>query len=158
MKLTLVIGVIGADMSNVIANMFATSNVSKEFQSIAVAIVVTMLGVSATIGQSLTSALITGPHPPSAMLIKDIGGNGLSGAVPRSQLAKGFHAAFWFGFGVSVVAAIVAMTLKIGTRGHKGDRDLREVPMTATTQITTSTVTSTARDNPEIIHRIQTKE
>jgi uncharacterized membrane protein YeaQ/YmgE (transglycosylase-associated protein family) len=66
-KLTLVIGVIGADMSNVIANMFATSNVSKEFQSIAVAIVVTMLGVSATIGQSITSALITGPdstlHP-----------------------------------------------------------------------------------------------
>ena len=61
MKLTLVIGVIGADMSNVIANMFATSNVSKEFQSIAVAIVVTMLGVSATIGQSITSALITGP-------------------------------------------------------------------------------------------------
>ena len=58
--LSLVIGVIGADMSNVVANMFATSNVSKEFQSIAVAIVVTMLGVSQTVGQSITSALITG--------------------------------------------------------------------------------------------------
>jgi len=53
------IGVIGADMSNVVANMFATSNVSKEFQSISVAIVVTMLSLSQTIGQSITSALIT---------------------------------------------------------------------------------------------------
>ena len=53
------IGVIGADLSNVVANMFATSNVSKEFQSISVAIVVTMLSLSQTIGQSITSALIT---------------------------------------------------------------------------------------------------
>jgi len=142
-------------MSNVIANMFATSNVSKEFQSMAVAIVVTMLSVSQTIGQSITSALITGPYPFASLII-DIGGNGLGGDVPISQLAKGFHAAFWFGFGTSIIAAILAMTLRIGTRGHKGDRDLREVPMTAITPITTSI--STARENTEIIHRIQTKQ
>ena len=155
LKSNIVIGVIGADMSNVVANMFATSNVSKEFQSIAVAIVVTMLGVSQTIGQSITSALITG-FPPPALLIIDIGGNGLSGDVPVDQLAKGFHAAFWFGFAVSIIAAVLAMTLRIGTRGHKGDRDLREVSMTQSNQDTTSI--STARDNTEIIHRIQTKQ
>jgi len=60
------IGVIGADMSNVVANMFATSNVSKEFQSISVAIVVTMLSLSQTIAQSITSALITS-NPPNVV-------------------------------------------------------------------------------------------
>jgi hypothetical protein len=59
MCLIVVIGVVGADLSNVVANMFATSNVSKEFQSISVAIVVTMLSMSQTIGQSIASALIT---------------------------------------------------------------------------------------------------
>jgi uncharacterized membrane protein YeaQ/YmgE (transglycosylase-associated protein family) len=58
--INLVIGVIGADLSNMVANMFATSNVSKEFQSISVAIVVTMIAMSQAIGQSISSALITG--------------------------------------------------------------------------------------------------
>jgi hypothetical protein len=62
-------------------------------------------------------------------LTLDIGGNGLSGNVPQAQLAKGFHAAFWFGFGASVIAALTAMTLRIGTRGHKGEKDLRNVAM-----------------------------
>jgi hypothetical protein len=52
-------GVIGADLSNVVANMFATSNVSKEFQSIAVAVVVTLISLSQTLGQSISSSLIT---------------------------------------------------------------------------------------------------
>jgi hypothetical protein len=137
-----VIGVFGADMSNVVANMFATSNVSKEFQSISVAIVMTMLAISQTIGQSIASALIT-----SCALIScadvDIGGNGLDENVPIDQLAKGFHAAFWFGLGFSTVAALLACTLKIGTRGHKGDRDNRDVAMN---QQTTATAISTGYD------------
>jgi hypothetical protein len=63
------------------------------------------------------------------VLIIDIGGNGLSGTIPIEQLAKGFHAAFWFGFGLSVIAACLAMTLKLGTRGHKGERDNRDAPI-----------------------------
>lgn len=128
-KLMTVIGVIGADLSNVVANMFATSNVSKEFQSISVAIVVTVLSLSQTIGQSIASALITGNLPTVIYLTVDIGGNGLSGTVPIEQLAKGFHAAFWLGFGVSVITAGLATTLKLGTRGHKGERDNRDTPI-----------------------------
>jgi hypothetical protein len=123
------IGVVGADMSNVVANMFATSNVSKEYQSISVAIVVTMLGMSQTISQAITSALITSKYPLYSALIGDIGGNGLSGDVPIPQLAKGYHAAFFFGLGCSIIAMVLAMTLKIGTRGHKGEKDLRDVQM-----------------------------
>jgi hypothetical protein len=137
-----VIGVVGADMSNVVANMFATSNVSKEFQSISVAIVVTMLSLSQTIAQSIASALITS-IPSYYGIDVDIGGNALDGNVPISQLAKGFHASFWFGFGCSVVAAVLAMTLKIGTRGHKGERDMREVSVT---QQTPQNVTSPMGD------------
>jgi len=111
-----------------VANMFATSNVSKEYQSIAVAIVVTILSLSSTIGQSISSSLITS-KPLYTFLIADIGGNALTGDVPEDQLVKGFHASFWFGFGASFVAMLISMTLQIGTRGHKGDKDLRDVAM-----------------------------
>lgn len=73
----------------------------------------------------------------------DIGGNALDGNVPISQLAKGFHASFWFGFGCSVVAAVLAMTLKIGTRGHKGETDMREISLK---QHTSQNVTSPMGD------------
>jgi len=146
------IGVIGADMSNVVANMFATSNVSKEFQSISVAIVVTMLSLSQTIGQSITSALITSKPLPRYSLTKDIGGNGLSGTVPITQLAKGFHAAFWFGFGLSVVAACLAMTLKLGTRGHKGERDNRDLQIEIPPDVTTVSHTGNGHLS-ELVHR-----
>jgi hypothetical protein len=122
------IGVIGADLSNVVGNMFATSNVSKEYQSIAVAIVVTILALSNTIGQSISSSLITS-RPTYPFLMLDVGGNALTGDVPEDQLVKGFHASFWFGFGASFVALLISMTLRVGTRGHKGETDLRDVAM-----------------------------
>lgn len=124
--------------------MFATSNVSKEFQSISVAIVVTMFSIAQTVSQSITSALITG-----------IGGNALSGDIPVDQLAKGYHAAFWCAVGCSIIAAILAATLKIGKRGHKEDRDMREVRMIQIneTSVLGSTSVHHEVNNIELTHR-----
>jgi len=66
----------------------------------------------------------------------------LSGNIPLDQLVKGFHAAFWFGLGCSVVAALLAMTLKIGTRGHKGEKDMRNEPETHVEQSRASSATT----------------
>jgi hypothetical protein len=148
----LVIGVVGADMSNCVGNMFATSNVSKEFQSIAVAIVVTMLSLSQTIGQSVSSALITSNLPHDIANL-DIGGNGLSGNVPLDQLVKGFHAAFWFGLGCACTAAAISMTLRIGTRGHKGEKDLRNIATVTAAQRDTSAVSTGNDFEAETIQR-----
>jgi hypothetical protein len=53
------------------------------------------------------------------------------------------------------VAALLSMTLKIGTRGHKGERDMREVSLTQHNTQQNNTALSTGNDiNTEMIHRV----
>ena len=78
----------------------------------------------------------------------------MSGTVPITQLAKGFHAAFWFGFGLSVIAACLAMTLKLGTRGHKGERDNRDLQIIPSGTQDVTAVSYTGNDHlTELVHR-----
>jgi hypothetical protein len=77
--------------------------------------------------------------------------------VPVDQLAKGFHASFWCAVGCSIVAAILAATLKIGKRGHKEDRDMRNMTMTQINEANARGSTSVAHEvnNIELTHRVK---
>jgi hypothetical protein len=46
--------------------------------------------------------------------------------VDRAQLIKGFQAAFWFAFTSAVLAALGALTLRIGRRGTKEEKQARK--------------------------------
>jgi len=79
-----VIGVIGADLSYLVASLFAATNVSESQQSIASGIV----GTTGAVWNSIYTAV-------SATLMASIGGNAIEQTHPDTeQLVKGFRAQF----------------------------------------------------------------
>jgi hypothetical protein len=127
-RVIVVIGVIGADVTYLVTSLFAATSVSESQQSIASGIVATTAAVCGSIYNAVAAALISGnPDLVNIFLSIGIGGNAIQEANPdRAQLIKGFQAQFWFSFGSATLAALGALTLKIGRRGtHDEIREAR---------------------------------
>jgi hypothetical protein len=127
-RVIVVIGVIGADVTYLVTSLFAATSVSESQQSIASGIVATTAAVCGSIYNAVAAALISGNSDlVNIFLSIGIGGNAIQEANPdRAQLIKGFQAQFWFSFGSATLAALGALTLKIGRRGtHDEIREAR---------------------------------
>lgn len=92
-----VIGVIEADVSYLVASLFALTHVAESQQSIASGIVAMTGGVWSSIFNAISAALISSNLTPlEALTITGIGGNQIQDAAPieaeLEQLLKGFQA------------------------------------------------------------------
>lgn len=126
LKLTKVIGVIGADVSYLVASLFALTHVEESQQSIASGIVGTASGIFSSIFSAVSAALLSSTSSTLKTLISsDIGGNQIENTTPTQaeleQLIKGFQAQFWLGFAAAVIAALLALTLRLGKRGTRDE-------------------------------------
>ncbi|ODQ68378.1 hypothetical protein NADFUDRAFT_49023 [Nadsonia fulvescens var. elongata DSM 6958] len=93
---------IGSDLVYKICNLHALSAVSKDIQSAAAGVFNTSLNIASAIGLATSATIVSSVVPDQVNATKE-------------ELLKGYHAAFYFAVGISVIGLIACVFLKVGT-------------------------------------------
>jgi predicted MFS family arabinose efflux permease len=98
---------IGAEFSYLVISLFVLESVHKQHLSVAAGIFVSLMSLGSAIGAAASSSIRQ--H--------------VSG---QEKNIKGFHAAFWFGVGMSGLSVLLALTVRVDKRGTREERIRKE--------------------------------